>query len=637
MRAWTRTGDWLHTCLKLSRIISRIGVSEFANRENHRASVAKRHERTTGASVKSSKFLHAPDFVVRFAIESHLDAQTQAQRGAGDRTGRQLLGDALGLDSRGTSVLLSTNSRLKLWEASKALEVSRLAPLRSVTRLALQVRLPPAQGGLPSGYPTPYWSIGESWWPSIRDASHLGDDDAPRFRSAADVVLAAEAFGSHYAHLVQQPPNNPLGGALAPREMEACSQLLAKLCWLGSGPFGVAHDALRLVAALAPLNPEIVVDSVGLGGPRSQMVRALDRSLRHSQGNAHIRHAVNDLLASPPEKIFRRVYWLRALRGVRLHDFQNGDGDRPLRNWVYEQLRFAVRGELGYRGARLTDRRYALWCLAELEADEADWQRDRLIATEDDGLSDLLPLCEELRQHIARTGVRDAFLFTPPRGWPVIACSKTVAERLDATFTDSSRWSQAETWRWMRPQTRSSAIRYLRDALLAPCAVRQRAATDVLRSCSALTQESASITVGEILQEEWASTAPSSALIERCLVVLGTLHRRRSIRLVEDVVQTASTDEILGQAISVAGDLAHANPADSVGLMAWTQARAAKSSDEEVAIAAIHAAVAYRQEPRGYVGERAADRNAVQLMLRWADEVLVDPLLPPRGATQTAR
>ena len=136
------------------------------------------------------------------------------------------------------------------------------------------------------------------------------------------------------------------------------------------------------------------------------------------------------------------------------------------------------------------------------------------------------------------------------------------------------------------------------------------------------------MTVGELLVDEFKLSEPSAALVERCLAVLGSLQQRRSIRLVEDVVQATQSNDVLGQAVLTAGDLAHTYPSECVGLMAWVQAKSTRTDHQEVAIAAIYAAVAYRRDPRSYIAKNVVERSAVVLMLEWADQVLADDLLP---------
>jgi hypothetical protein len=461
----------------------------------------------------------------------------------------------------------------------------------------------------------------------------LGGSEAPSFRSPHDVVLAAEAFSVHFHRILAHPPNRPEspGSGLDPRDLLAGEQLTRSLCWLGSGPFGIGHDAVRLVAELAPLYPDAVVETVAQGGPSAQMIRALDSSLRHSPTNAHVRRVIHDLLASPPERIFRRVPWIRALRGMRRSDFLLDEHQRPSRTWLYDQLRFAMSGELGYVGARAHERRYALWCLAELTNDDSRWKKIATSASEDPALDDLILDAEQLRAALKPGRQPDSFLFTPKDGWRLPTALADVDEILDPRRARTANWSQADSWSWMRPSTREPIVALLRDALLGPCAIRQRSAIDGLRSSSALARESATVSVGAVMSS--IGSNPSRAdILERCLIALGSLGQRRSIRIVEDVVQSTKSDQILAQAIVTAGDLVHVYPRDCVGLTAWVQAQSSRTESPEVAAAGAHFAVIARRDASSFVPDGLKSRPGVAEVLAWAARVASDPLLPPQPA-----
>ncbi len=576
-------------------------------------------ERTGG----DDRALHEPDTLVRFAWAAQLDAYRTRSTEIG-ATGRQALANSLGLTEARLSALAAAGGD-RLADLVDDMEQRGFAEHGSVTRLVEQVRL----------RSDAHWDVAPRWWPILRDRYRLGQSDIePEFASATDVVMAAEAFVSHHRHQLHHPPNI-IRRTVAPNDLYACRQLLARLCRLATGPYGVTHDCYRLVARMAPLEPGVIASFVKQGGPRTQMIRAWERSERHTTWNAHLRQEFATLLATPPDRIFRRIYWLRGLRRLRLADLRSDEAHTAERRWVNTQLEFAMRGERGYIGALPTERRYALWVAAEVTADDRVWQRMVAVAETDDLLAELLPVTKALRDHLALVPLyqRDGFWFTPEPDWPVLTSEPRVAEMLDTTFAGSRSWSQYPSWRWARRTTRWMAARLLRDAVLAPCAVRQRSAAETLVAGGPECRQAATRTVAAVLEAERASAHPHPVIVHRCLVVLGMMRHAEAIPAVEAVLQTATgpdgDDRVLAQALGAAAELAAAWPDASTGMVAWACRRARDhADDEETVLAAIPAMVAFRRDPAVELEGVLPDTPAVRASLDWAADVLSDPLLP---------
>ena len=119
-----------------------------------------------------------------------------------------------------------------LIQLATSMESFGFANHASVTRLIEQLRL----------HPDPPWAVTPRWWPMLRDSLDLGGPDAPAFRSATDVLLAAEAFGSRYRQLLERPPNSAFQ-FMPERDRRAADQVMDALSELATGPFGVAADA----------------------------------------------------------------------------------------------------------------------------------------------------------------------------------------------------------------------------------------------------------------------------------------------------------------------------------------------------------------------------------------------------------
>ncbi|MEZ5216377.1 MAG: hypothetical protein R2715_07260 [Ilumatobacteraceae bacterium] len=570
----------------------------------------------------TERALHEPDTLVRFAWAAQLDAYRTRPGGTG-RTGRQELARALSISEPRLSALAAQGGD-RLASLVDELEQRGFAEHGSVSRLAEALQLRAEHR----------WSVSPRWWPILRDQHRLGrSETTPRFATPFEVVLVAEAFSAFHAHLLHDPPNI-VRSELSDADQLACRQLLASLCRLGSGPYGVAHDALRLVARLAPLEPDVVAEYVRLGGPRSQLIRAWERSERTTRWNSNVRQEFASLLATPPPLIFRRVFWIRGLRRLRLSDNKSGDLGHSPRNWVTKQLRFAVFGERGYRGARATDRRFALWVAAEVTLDELQWSSLATDVADDPVLASLLPLAQELRAYLADQPLarRDAFWFTPRSGWPVLTTHAPTAEVLDVSLAKTTAWSQYGRWRWARRATRWMAALLIRDGVLAPCAVRQRSAAEALFAGGPESRRSASGTIADLLAAELSAPVPHPVIVQRCLVLLGMLRCREGIQPVEDFLRAPLVDEVDGrghiaQALTTAGALANAHPEDSVGLVAWAVRRAADhADDEDVALAAIHALVGCGKDPAVELAGRLVDTPTVESSLSWAAEVFGDEL-----------
>lgn len=566
--------------------------------------------------------LHNPSSLVRFAWAAQLDAH-QGRHQPHPVTGRQALAVALGYTPQQLSTQAAAGGD-RLADLVDDLEQLGFARHGEVSRLAEQLQL---RGERRS-------SVSPRWWASIRERFHLGDPDRePTFRRPLDVILAGEAFVAHHQRQLfsRSSGRRPLDGD----DEIACRQLVASLGRLACGPYGVAHDALQLVAMLVPLEPELVVELLKPGGPRAQLVRAWERSVRSTSWNAHVRQQFASMLATPPEHVFRREEWLRGLRRLRLSDFEHSTTATTERRWLHQQLLLAMQGERGYAGARALDRRYALWVAAEVTPDDGAWAQVVAAAGDDPVLAQLVPTAETMRARLAAAPLhhRDGFWYGAADTWPQWSTDRTVAEILDATRFGTRGWSQHDTWRWARRATRVVGGQLVRDALLAPCAIRHRSAADALYAGGRECRASATAMTSAVLRAELAATAPHPAVVQRCLALLGLLRHPAAIPVVEDVLRATTTtaDGTLAATIATAGDLAAANPGQEYGLVGWIAPRVMRhSSDTDLVVTGIHATVAAHRDPAVVFGGLDTSAPAVGSALGWAEEVLTDPLLPRR-------
>lgn len=577
---------------------------------------------STVADATELPALHRPDSLVRFAWAAQLDAYRGRVEGA-RVTGRQALARSLALTEARLSALAAAGGD-RLAVLVDEMEQRGFAEQGSVSRLVEQVRLRSDER----------LDVSPRWWPILRDRFTLGvEQRPPTFVAPSDAILAAEAFISHHRHLLRDPPNEARR-QLPEESLLVGRQLLETLCRLATGPYGVTHDAIRIVARLAPLEPDVVAAYVAMGGPRTQLIRALERSERQTTWNAHIRQEFATLLATPPSRIYRRGYWLRALRRLRLADLRSDEPHQAHRRWVDNQLMIAMRGEKGYAGAGPVERRYALWVAAEVTIDDHAWQQVVALAEHDELLAGLLPVAKALRDHLSALPrhQRDGFWFTPAGDWPSLTNETRVAMLLDTTFASSRSWVHHDTWRWARRATRSMAARLIRDAVLAPCVVRQRSAAEALFAGGPECRRSATHTIAAVLEAERAGTSPHPVIVHRCLVLLGMLRHPDAIPTLDAIVQAALSDDsddvhLAIQAVGAAGELASGCYDRSTGLMAWT-ARLARerSADEDMALVAIPAMVSMRLDPLRELGAVLPATPAVSASLSWAREVLDDPL-----------
>ena len=183
------------------------------------------------------------------------------------------------------------------------------------------------------------------------------------------------------------------------------------------------------------------------------------------------------------------------------------------------------------------------------------------------------------------------------------------------------------------PATRETALRLLRDAILGPCAVRDRWAIDTLRAAGAAARYAVVQTVRGVYSSELAASSPHPVILERCLYLLGIMGHPAGIEPVEKTLSAGMgpTGARLVQTIQATGDLAHREPVAATGLVAWAERRLGTAvMDEELAMAAIHAAVACRKDPATWITTPLPDTDAVKAMSAWAVKVRADPLLPRR-------
>lgn len=569
------------------------------------------------ASARSSvRQLHSATTVVRFALESNLDAYPTRSEGPTAR-GRQELARALSITPGALTGRLKT--RPGLGKLVGEMESRGFAQRGTVSRLADQVEL----------LPTDTWSIEPHWWPRLRDGYDLGTTGRlPTFDRAFEVLLTAEAFAAAHPLLLQKPPNRPVeSDRISDNDLVACGQLLDQLCWLASGPFGVAYESQRLISYLAPVSPSTVTGFIASGVITTQVIRALDRSLRRCAWSSEMRQQYTNLLASPPSKIYRRTNWMRSLRRLRLLDYADPETRaRPARDWLMNQLVIALNGEESYLGARATDRRYAFWCLAELAPTAESWARVRNDAASLPEIAPLLEPAEMLRKQVQKFGLAkwDAFQFSPPGGWAVRTENHAWSHLLDENCADTAK-GPPDHWAWARPRTRMLGRALLQDALFNPDVIKQRSSTDALGAAGSEMREAVAITIAAFCAQILKNHDAPRYLIERCLAILGMMGRASSAATILDALRSLS-DESLVQAVASAGDLAHLHASERPWLLATViPAVTQKLNDEDVAIAGITALVAGHSAPREAIPQLAGlPSTAVQATLGWADRVARD-------------
>ena len=565
-----------------------------------------------------------PSSVVRFALEAHLDAY-RARGDAGRATGRQALAQAMGIGEPRLSELLNSGPE-NLRKLSLQTEEAGLAPLDSVTRLVRQVQLTGREDS----------TIHPVWWPRMRVAYSLGTPGGPVFRNSVEVLMAAESFAAYHARLLERPPEAPQHSLTQSDEL-SCTQLLSRLCRFASGPYGVAHESHRLISQLAPLAPNVVTDFISSGTVTTQVIQSLDRSLRRATWNDEMKRQYKELLAKPPDKIYRRTNWMRALRRLKLsgnHSQEAEENDSD--NWILEQFLLALEGKPPYQHARITDRRYAFWCLAELAPKGDFWSQAQNIARNSEETKSLLPGAVELREYLhgLPRQQRDAFRFQPSVPWLRPYLRGNLYDLLAEDQVESKKsYRHRANWAWgARPRTIRQSMELLSVAIFDPDVVRQRAAMDAVRAAGPEVVQSVSNGAIVILDQPEPQELPIF-VIERCLATLGALQQANAIDVVERAVRGAE-GEVLVQAVAAAGDLAHAHPGKSLWLMGSTATAVNQSRmHEDVVLAGISAFVSYRRDPRENLQEALELRSApIDTTLRWSDAVLADPLLPPSGA-----
>ncbi len=558
---------------------------------------------------------YEPTTLVRLAINAHVDAWEEPS----GLSGRRRLASEMGVTESSISTRINATGE-RLFEYAADLELYGFADHGRIIRLARHLSVGTAMG-----------DVGPRWWSAERDTHRLGRvEEEPSFDSATEAIMAAEAFAAHHQLVLRRPPNDP-SNRLHPRDLQACRQLLGQLCTLVAGPYGVSRDAARLTTILLPLAPDVVADFVRRGGPYAQMVRTFDRSDAPGGWNQTVRQTFSNLLANPPNKLVRRSYWLRSLRRFRLADFRSGNSEPPKRDWVAQQLVYAMRAERAYEGSRRWERRAALWCAGELTTTEPDqWEHVRSVALSDDVLAELLPMVDDMRRAALQLPLpqRALFLHTPSTGWPKLSSSPSTNEMLDVSLVKDRQWSQYHDWKWMLPRTRAATVRLLRDTLVGPCNFRQQLALDTLRACGPRTALAASRTVADVYNAEAASSRPHPVVLERCLVVLAKLGGPETIPIIELAVRKPIDDDLLAQALLAAHELAHREPRDSTGLIAWVASQLNSATlDEELAVIGIRSAVVARRAPRSWLDGPFPSTPDVDSMLTWADHTLHDPLL----------
>lgn len=507
----------------------------------------------------------------------------------------------------------------RLMDLVVAAERARLVPHGAVTSLAAQVRLTHE----------PRSTVAGSWWPRLRAANGLESSDSEGIASPVDAVICGEAFFDHYSRVLRQP-NPSTSSEVSAEDRRAVANLVERLCTLSCGPYGVAEESLRVLAKILPTEPNIVSNFARMNPVANQIVRALDAAVRHAPPDSKLWNTFVDLLAQAPSEMIYRTYWLRALRRAILAGREKYQ-DQAVGGWAATQLaQFAFgNGEAVSILDSAVERRFAFWCLAEVLEDEKQWSGLLHEALGDQLLTSVVPAAQQMRAQLSGTAFRDGFAFTPEGQW---LAPSSCDEILDLERCRSKSWSQWPEWGWLRPTSRQLLMSHLRDALLSPNSIRQRASCDVLRASGTLARRAACLTASAIYFAEESAQQPDQALMERAVQTVGLMGVAEGIDLVESVLKSGLSIPagVLKYAVTAAGHLAHVHPHRSVGLMAWTNNAVSQTTSNSLAIRGIIAAVAYRRSPERFFDE-LPENAAVEKSLAWANGVLADPLLPIRS------
>lgn len=547
--------------------------------------------------------------VVGIALAAHLDVCRQTPGG----TGRQLLQQVMELSSssRVTDILKGKEPPERQLEMAYIAEREGLIPHGEVTGLASQLRL------AASARPT----VGASWWPRLRDVNGLAKTDGSGLRSAVDVLICAEAFCDYYKAALNHPRNRSRS-TLSGSDSDAFDSLVRKLCDLAIGPYGVDSEAVRLLTRMVVLAPEVIAEEIGSHPVATQLIRVLESSVRHLPPNHSMWQTFSKTLDRPPEILVDKHFWLRGLRRHALVA-RKRRGDQP-HSWAIEQLRLAMVGERAYVDSTPSERRYALWCLAELVQDEQTWASMTSEVMDHRDLAGLLPVCVEFRERVPQGGA-SGFAFTPAKGWPMPAAAK---DALDLQSLDTKKWKHRELWKPIRPGTSRRLVNFLMDALCAPSAVRQQAAVDLLVCSGERVRAAATDTLGLVEPSQLDDGSHSGAFLERLHVVRGLLGERASIKALEGVLGEPSASAVEVEAcLNAARHLVVRHPSSSAGLVGWVRDVVDRSPTRHRCVAGVRAYAAHGHKAEALVEAiPLADDHQVGLCQSWALKVIRDPL-----------
>lgn len=475
-------------------------------------------------------------------------------------------------------------------------------------------------------------------WEDLREANGLRPGDEPAFRAPVDVTLASGALIARYPELTDRSEERR--PKLAADDLRAAKLLADALCRITSGPYNARRDAFDSLSVLAPITLDRIARFLGSGPVGSSAVRAIDRALRLSNPRAAFSQEAQGLIANPPVLLFRNALWMRAVRRVMWVDRRNGRD--VTKRWTMKQALRGVRGDGAYAWSGAAERRYALWVFAEFSHpdDGAAWDTvcGEAASFGASFVADLGEAREYLSDELRERRRPDFFYFRPNAGWTAPAPLESIVhERLGPPGAETARSIRRLGWEDMRLSTRRGARELVREALLAPCAIRQRTAINAIQASVPALQHGACMIATEILSacvgERGDITPVLLPVAERCVTLLGSLPSRNSVPVVCDLLRRPEVAESLAKiAILTAGSLAHAFPDEAPGLIAWVCDLANKRPTDPLIAAAIHSCVYAGVDPVGRCATGGSQQaGPVQhAMFDWAATTLRDPLLRRR-------
>jgi hypothetical protein len=542
-----------------------------------------------------------PIALASLALATHLDTY-RGDPIDGEVTGRKVLARKLDMSPALLSeVLAGKHGPFRLFELAVDAERYRLAQHGSVTGLCREVHL----------LKRPAPSISGGWWPRMR--SGVVESIQSGGLSVGWTVAVATAFCDYYQEVLDRPPNDS-DNSLDKDDQVAVDYLIPELALLSTGPFGVGRESIHLLSRLVPIRPRVVAEFVQSDPLSSLGIRAFDRSIRFQNPNHDLWQAFNDATATPPELLAIKVYWLRALRRVVIRGTQR---ENLVPRWVVGQLEIALQGGRAYLGATESERRYALFCLAEITRSEREWSAILRKHSDEVDLVVMKPICDEIRAAGLNPG--DTYDFTPARGWQL---PNSAVEILDPMRVKEGGWSQKNIWRGIKPATTKLLISHLVDTLASPNAIRQRTSTDLLRSTSYRTRQAVVRTLDDLYSLEAVANGSDLCFLERCIRTIGAMGVEESVEIIENRLKKTLPRELVGASIIASGDLAFRYPESSVGLMSWVDDRVSKSDSALLSVLGIRAATSFGRDPVTFFRRLPESESlAVQGALSWSRAV----------------